>query len=116
MDEMTLPQQVARRDLDRLRAYQEDLDFYNGRQWPGRARGRERRLTFNYAKTFTDKVTSYLMSGLTLTVDGGGDSEEAREGARRAEVALRRVYQDNNMEQLDFDTELAPSWATPASR
>ncbi|MBI4297982.1 MAG: phage portal protein [Chloroflexi bacterium] len=106
MNELTLPQQLARRDLDRLRAYRENLDFYKGYQWPGRARGRERRLTFNYARTFVEKVTSYLMSGLTMVVEPLEDSPEAREAARRAEAALRRMAQENSLEQLDFDTEL----------
>lgn len=51
-DKFTLPQQLARRDLSRHRAYQENLDFYEGSQWLGNARRRERRLTFNYSKTF----------------------------------------------------------------
>ena len=38
MDNLTLPQQIERMDLDRLRAYSENLDFYNGAQWPGRSR------------------------------------------------------------------------------
>ena len=42
-----LPQQVARMDQPRMAAYRENLEFYNGRQWPARPRRRERQLTFN---------------------------------------------------------------------
>ena len=100
---MSLPQQIARMDLERLKAYRENLDFYNGAQWPGYPRPRERRLTFNYAKVFVDKVTSYLMSGLDFAIDPA--SPEDRERARRAEEAIYKVYETNILEQLDFETE-----------
>lgn len=106
MNNQTITQQIARMDLERLRGYQENLDFYNGIQWLGSVRRGERRITFNYAKAFVEKVTSYLMSGLSIAVDPVDDSEEAKERARRAEQALREVYEANNLEQLDFDTEL----------
>ena len=101
---LTIPQQIGRMDADRLKAYRQNLDFYNGLQWPGRGRPRERRLTFNYARVFVDKVTSYLMSGLSFAVDPAGAADGER--ARRAEEALRREYERNNLEQLDFETEL----------
>jgi len=100
----TLPQQISRMDLDRLKAYRENLDFYNGVQWLGHLRHRERRLTFNYAKVFVDKATSYLMSGLSFAIDPV--SPEDKEKARRAEEAIYRVYETNNLDQLDFDTEI----------
>ncbi len=106
MNNLTIPQQIARMDLERLRAYRENLDFYNGLQWSGGYRRRERRITFNYAKVFIEKVTSYLMSGLSFTVDPIDNTPEARERAGRAEVALHEVYNANNLEQLDFDTEI----------
>ena len=104
MDNLTLPQQLARRDLDRMAAYRENLDFYHGAQWTGRPRRRERQLTFNYAKVFVDKVTSYLMAGMRVVAE---PLEEAgREQARRAQEALDQMSQANHLEQLDFDTEL----------
>jgi hypothetical protein len=103
---ISFPQQLGRKDLQRLRAYRENLDFYNGIQWLGNRRRGERRITFNYAKAFVEKVTSYLMGGLNFAVDPVDDSLEAKERARRAEEALYEVYQSNNLEQLDFDTEL----------
>jgi hypothetical protein len=106
LDVLPLPQLIARMDADRLRRYREALDFYHGRQWTGAPRRRERRLTFNYARAFVDKTTSYLMTGLDFAVDPLADSDEARALAARTEAALRRVWEDNNLDQLDFETEL----------
>lgn len=106
METLPLPQQVARMDADRLRRYRESLDFYHGRQWTGAPRRRERRLTFNYARAIVDKVTSYLMTGLDFAVDPIADTPEARALAARTEAALRLVHEQNNLDQLDFETEL----------
>jgi hypothetical protein len=106
MNKTSLTAQLNRLDIKRLRGYQELLDFYHGRQWEGRERRGEKRLTFNYTKVFIDKLTSYLMSGINFAVDAVEDSEEARTKARRAEAALRQVYEDNNLEQLDLETEI----------
>ncbi|MBI4186056.1 MAG: phage portal protein [Chloroflexi bacterium] len=101
-----IPAQLAQRDAERLRVYQELMDFYHGVHWEGRDRRGEKRLTFNYARVFVDKVTSYLMSGINFAVDPVADSPEARERARRAEQTVYQVYQANNLEQLDFETEV----------
>lgn len=105
---MTLPQSLARLDHDRLGRYQQYLDFYQGNQWQpnsmGRSRGR--RLTFNYAKVFIDKLTQYMMSGIKFVVEPTDSSPEAREKAKRAEAVLYQVYEQNNLELLDFDTEI----------
>jgi len=101
-----LPVQLARMDLERMRRYKDYLDFYQGGQWDGRERRGERRLTFNYARVFVDKVTSYLMSGVTFAVEPVEDSEEGRTWAQKAEQALHCVYEENNLEQLDLETEL----------
>ena len=106
MDETSITTQLTRRDIDRIRGYKELLDFYHGRQWEGRERRGEKRLTFNYAKVFIDKVTSYLMPGINFAVDAVEDSDEARARAQKAEQALYRVYEDNNLEQLDLETEI----------
>ncbi|OGO50026.1 MAG: portal protein [Chloroflexi bacterium RBG_16_68_14] len=103
---LTLPQQVARMDLARLRGYAELLAFYQGDQWPRLMRRRERRLTFNYAKALVEKTTSYLMSGMHAVVDPEDGSPEAAERARRAERVLQDVAEQNNLAQLDFDTEI----------
>ena len=98
--------QLARMELDRIKGYKELLDFYYGRQWEAKSRRNERRLTFNYAKVFIEKVTSYLMGGMTFAVDPDEDSDEARDNARRAEAALKKVYSENYLEQLDLETEI----------
>ena len=106
MNEVSIPVQLRNRDLDRIKNYARLLDFYHGQQWEGRERRGEKRLTFNYAKVFIDKVTSYLMSGVTFAVDPAEDTDEARARAQNAETALYRVYEDNNLEQLDLETEI----------
>src|SRR5207249_8478033 len=84
----------------------ENLAFYRGHQSPGMARRRERRLTFNYAKAVIDKAASYLMSGLAFVVEPEDSSEAELGRARRAERALQAVYEANNLDQLDFDSEI----------
>lgn len=102
-----LPVRLRGIDEDRLRRYRENLDFYAGRQWPGRARRGERRLTFNYAKAFADKLTSYLLTGSSVQVEArDGDTAEGRARARAAEIRLREVEAANGLAQLDFETEL----------
>jgi len=106
MNEDFIPTQLTHRDIDRFKGYKELLDFYHGQHWESYTRRGEKRLTFNYAKVFIDKVTSYLMSGINFTVDAIQDSNEARARARRTEAALYQVYGDNNLEYLDFETEI----------
>src|SRR4030042_6419993 len=100
MNGTTLPQQLQRMDMERLRAYADNLAFYQGQQWPGTQRRRERRLTFNYAKTLVEKTTSYLMSGIGFAVDPLDPSPEAAERARAAERALWGGYQANQLAPL----------------
>ena len=106
MNGMPLPQQIARLDPARLRAYRENLEFYHGGQWPEPRRRRERRLTFNYAKAIVEKTASYVISGYSSLVDPADGSPEEVERARRAESALREVHEANNLDQLDFDNEV----------
>ena len=103
---IALPQQLLKMDLARLKAYRDNLDFYQGSQWPEPQRRRERRLTFNYAKTLVDKSASFVMNGLSFAVDLVDGPPEAAAAARHAEAALRDAYEANNLEQLDFDTEI----------
>jgi hypothetical protein len=106
MTEEFNPAELKRRDSERLRRYRELLDFYHGLHWQGRARRGDKRLTFNYAKVFIDKVASYLMSGIHFTVEPSDDSDKSRQEALKTEAALNRVYEQNNLEQLDFETEI----------
>src|SRR3990170_4155386 len=100
------PQQLARLDMSRLRAYRENLEFYRGTQWLEPRRRRERRLTFNYAKAIVEKTASYVVSGYSALVDPVDASPAEMERARRSESALREVRDDNNLDQLDFDNEI----------
>ena len=106
MSEGFNPAQLNQRDIDRIKDYKELLDFYHGVHWQGRERWGEKRLTFNYAKVFIDKITSYLMSGINFVVESVEDSDEARAKARRAEQVLHQVYEENSLEQLDLETEI----------
>lgn len=103
---LPLPQQLAQRDSERLRSYRENLEFYHGQQWTDARRRRDRRLTFNYARAMIEKSASYTMSGASFVVDPADASPEAHESARRAEQAVRDVYEANGLDQLDFDNEV----------
>lgn len=105
--QLPLPRRLQQMDDARLRAYRDNLAFYQGRQWLGRPRPGERRLTFNYAKALVEKVTSYLLNGQTIQVEArDGDTGAGRERARAAERALREVEAANAVAQLDYETEL----------
>ena len=64
----TIPMQLARLDMDRVKGYKELLDFYYGRQWEGRERHGERRLIFNYARVLIASITQYGTINLSLKV------------------------------------------------
>jgi hypothetical protein len=112
MTEFT-PSQLARMDTTRLANYRTNLDFYNGSQWPttsparqSLAGGRHRQLVFNYAKVSIDKVTSFLMQGLNFACYPEEATDELKVRARRAEQVLSQVYEENNLQQLDYETEV----------
>ena len=96
----TVVAQLARMDTERLKGYRELLDFYNGRQWEGRERRGERRLIFNYARVFVEKITSYLMTGMTFDIEPFDDTTAAKATVKNAESSLYQVYAANNLEQL----------------
>jgi hypothetical protein len=96
-------------DQDRFRRYQEHLDFYNGIQRQGQSRvhpegspERERRLTFNYAKVFIDKITSYLLSGMSFVAQSFDEGDKVK----RAEEVIGQVRDENRLDALDYDTEI----------
>ena len=97
------PSLLSRMDSDRLAAYTSNLDFYKGSQWPQISRHRQ--LVFNYAKVSIDKVTSFLMQGLNFACYPAEDTDELKGRARRAEQILRQVYEENKLQQLDWETE-----------
>jgi hypothetical protein len=98
------PSQLARTDSTRLAAYRSNLDFYQGSHWP--TTSRHRQLVFNYAKVSVDKVTSFLMQGVNFACYPEEGTDELKARARRAEQVLRLVYEDNNLQQLDYETEI----------
>ena len=101
-----LPPQQAQDESGRLRRYQENLDFYEGKQWAESRRRGDRRLTFNYARAVIEKAASYTMAGVGFVVDPHDASPAAHERARRAEQAIREVYETNGLDQMDFDNEV----------
>src|SRR3972149_11087870 len=96
------PAQLARLDTQRLATYRTNLDFYQGSQWP--TTSRHRQLVFNYVKVSIDKVTSFLMQGLAFAAYPSEEGDEAKTRALRAEQTLRQVYEQNNLQQLDWET------------
>ena len=98
------PGQLARMDSSRLAAYRSNLDFYSGSQW--QKSSRHRQLVFNYARVSIDKATSYLMQGLNSACYPIDDNEQSKNAARGAEQLLRQVYEQNNLQQLDWETEI----------
>jgi hypothetical protein len=98
------PSQLARMDTARLAAYRTNLDFYQGSQWP--ATSRHRQLVFNYSKVSVDKTTSFLMQGLAFACYPAADGDELKARVRSAEQLLRHVYEENNLQQLDYETEV----------
>jgi len=97
------PAQLNRVDTARLAAYRTNLDFYQGSQW--QQTSRHRQLVFNYAKVSIDKCTSFLMQGLGFACSPMGDTDELKARVRKAEQLLRQVYDQNNLQQLDYETE-----------
>jgi hypothetical protein len=106
-------QQLAQLDRARLAGYKANLDFYNGEQWaeksePSRRSGRQ--LVFNYAKIAIDKVTSYLMDGLNFACEPVENQKtnikNQNEIARKAEQVIYDVYSQNNLQELDYETEV----------
>ena len=98
------PASLNRTDTQRLANYRSNLDFYQGSQWPQTSRHRQ--LVFNYAKVSIDKVTSFLMQGLDFSCYPEEGTDELKARALRAEQLLRQVYEDNNLRQLDWETEI----------
>ncbi len=94
---------LNQREPRRFSAYKSNLDFYSGTQW--KESSRYRQLVFNYARIAIDKVTSYLMNGLNFAcapLDPAADPGPAK----AAEDLIYRVYDQNNLAELDYTTEV----------
>lgn len=103
MSEIT-PAELAQKDRARFNRYRQNLDFYRGNQWTERSRNRQ--LVFNYTRTAVDKITSYLMQGMGFACQPADDSQSGLQRARQAEQLLYRVYEENNLAEMDYETEI----------
>lgn len=103
MTEFT-PSSLNHLDTARIAAYRQYLDFYNGSHW--QTSSRHRQLVFNYAKVAIDKVTSFLMQGIGFACYPTQEKQELKQRARKAEQVLYQVHQQNNLQQLDYETEI----------
>jgi hypothetical protein len=63
-------------------------------------------LTFNYAAAVVDKLTAYLMNGLSVRVVASGNSPGAAAQSARAQSLLDRTHRAGNLERLDYETEI----------
>jgi len=97
-------QSLSQLDKDRLSASKANLDFYGGDEWTERSRNRQ--LVFNYTKVAIDKLTSYLMQGLNFACDPLLDDAGEKEKAKRAEAIIYQCYDRNNLQELDYETEI----------
>jgi hypothetical protein len=106
-------QQISQLDRSRFADYKANLDFYNGEQWAERSdtsRRSGRQLVFNYAKIAIDKVTSYLVEGLNFACEPienqTSDIKNQKDMARKAEQVIYQVYAQNDLQELDYETEV----------
>ena len=102
------PQLLSQLDRSRISDYKANLDFYNGEQWTEKSdpSRRRRQLVFNYAKIAVDKLTSYLTEGLNFACEPVEATDKAKELARAAEKVIYDVYNQNNLQELDYETEV----------
>lgn len=101
-----LPRLLTLRDSERLRRYREYLDYHEGRRGAPPRRGRERALTFNYARAIVEKGASYLMTDHRPLVSAGGTGAEARRTAAAAQRLLDDTWEANDLARLDVETEI----------
>jgi hypothetical protein len=106
-------QSLSQLDRARFAGYKANLDFYNGEQWTepsSTGRLKSRQLVFNYAKIAIDKITSYLMEGLNFACDPiknqTPNTKKQKDTAQKAEQVIYDVYNWNNLQELDYETEV----------
>ena len=100
--EQPLPALLAERDLDRLRRYREYLQYYEGTRGAPPRQGRERALSFNYARAIVEKGASYLVTDHHPAVTPTEGAGAAR--AAEAERALLDAWEANDLARLDLET------------
>ena len=103
-EDVPLPRALAQRDTDRLRRYQEYLDYHEGRRGAPATprRSRERTLVFNYARAIVEKGAAYLVTEHRPVVTSA-PSAEVRADAERV---LREAWDANDLARLDVETEV----------
>ncbi len=103
-EEVPLPRALSQRDTDRLRRYQEYLDYHEGRRGAPATprRSRERTLVFNYARAIVEKGAAYLVTEHHPVVTAA-PSAEVRAAAERQ---LREAWDANDLARLDVETEV----------
>ena len=103
-EDVPLPRALAQRDTDRLRRYQEYLDYHEGRRGAPATprRSRERTLVFNYARAIVEKGAAYLVTEHRPVVTSA-PSPEVRADAERI---LRAAWDANDLARLDVETEV----------
>jgi hypothetical protein len=107
------PQLLSQLDRSRFAGYKANLDFYNGEQWAEKSdlsRRSGRQLVFNYAKIAIDKIASYLMEGLNFACEPSENqkinTKDLKDMAQKAEQVIYDVYLQNNLQELDYETEI----------
>jgi len=98
------PASLSQLDRSRFASYKSNLDFYNGSQWKETSKNRQ--LVFNYARIAIDKLTSYLMQGLNFACNPIDTSPQAKTISQAAEAVVYDVYHQNNLQELDYETEI----------
>ena len=104
--EVPLPRTLANRDPERMRRYREFLDYFEGRRGGPPRVGRQRTLTFNYARALVEKGATYLVTDHRPTVTPVDDSAGARRIASSAERALLDAWEHSDLARLDLETEI----------
>ena len=108
MTDATIPQQLRQMDAARLRRYAENLAFYGGDQWPASMTRRAEpapRLQLREGHHRQDDVVPDLRAELRRRC-GGRHARGARRARARPSARWREVYDANQLDQLDFDTEI----------
>ena len=102
----SIVRELEGRDLDRLRRYREYLDYYEGRRGAPPRQGRQRVLSFNYARAMVEKGASYLVTDHRSSVVPIDDDAPGRRTAAAAERALLDAWSANELPRLDLETEI----------
>ncbi len=108
LDSTPLPAQLNKRDPARLRDYKTFLAFYERGASPRRhPHTTLREVIPQYPKATTLKTASYVQAGFQVSVQPLGDAQET--AARAAELALDEIALNNQLDLLDYASEIDAS-------